>query len=267
MSYENYISDIKEKLEKKGYSVSDKDIIKRNDIIKPAISISRGENRFACIYYDEQLISMYGQLSPEEVMKNIERDLDVPDIMPDMKPDVKSLIESDAVSFMILEKERNKKYLADKVWRDAGLGFVVLPYLMGPDETTAVYTKEMLKGTGISDEYAIKTAIEKAKDNTPASINTMFSPVVAISNNTGVFGAAAFFYENVATDVRNMLGDYYVIPSSVHEIIAFGGDGRDPQEIKNMIHMANSNAGIVSPEDILSDRLFRLSNDGFEEVE
>ena len=50
------------------------------------------------------------------------------------------------------------------------------------------------------------------------------------------WGAAALFYPGVMDRLREMLGDFYVIPSSVHELLLLPITAdADPKNISEMI--------------------------------
>lgn len=238
MGYEEYKENIRILLEKDGFVVTDEDIVKRNDVIMPAIMIGAKDTPVSCVFYDKQLIDMYGAVTPEGFADIVKNNFDMADKNKEIFAD--ELLDSDNISFMVLEKDRNTRYLSDKVWRDIGLGFVLVPYFLADNNCTADITKKALRKSGISADYIINRAIEKACETTPADVNNlMMPPMTMISNSISTFGAAAFFYEGVANDVRSGIGDYYLIPSSIHEVIAVSKNEHDAEGILGMIYQAN----------------------------
>lgn len=77
-----------------------------------------------------------------------------------------------------------------------------------------------------------------------------------VLSNTDLFwGAGALFYPGVIPALHRVLGgDFYVIPSSVHELILVPADTGDPAHLAEVLHSANRT--VVSEEDILSFRLY-----------
>lgn len=152
-------------------------------------------------------------------------------------------------------------------------------------ELHAVVTNDMLEGTGIpaddifdaalfnmSFDRALLTDINDAlslppdeRENMldrPAGLMQMLSPSMYIlSNHESYWGAAALFYPGVMQKLSKLIGgDFYVLPSSVHELIILPvSDEADPQKLADTISAANST--VVSSEDFLSDYLY-ICRDG-----
>lgn len=82
-----------------------------------------------------------------------------------------------------------------------------------------------------------------------------------LTNQSKNFGAAVMVYPGVLKDVADILdGDYYVIPSSVHELIIIPvGDTEDKwdrsEELSEMVREIND--AQLSPEEVLSDHVYR----------
>lgn len=87
-----------------------------------------------------------------------------------------------------------------------------------------------------------------------------------VLSNTDLFwGAGALFYPDVIPAVHRVLGgDFYVIPSSVHELIIVPEDIGDPGHLKEILQSANRT--VVSEEDILSYELYLCSSGVLERV-
>ena len=84
--------------------------------------------------------------------------------------------------------------------------------------------------------------------------------VFVLSNRETYWGAAALFYPGVMDRVHDMLGDFYVIPSSVHELLILKVTAdADPNNIAEMIWSANRS--VVDEEEVLSDDLFICESD------
>ena len=83
------------------------------------------------------------------------------------------------------------------------------------------------------------------------------APVLMVTNTVKFNGAAALFYPGVMDDVAERLGgDYYILPSSIHEVIAVPADGRrDWRGLERMVR--NINHSQVAPAEQLSDHVYR----------
>ncbi len=81
-------------------------------------------------------------------------------------------------------------------------------------------------------------------------------PFYILSNANGYFGAACMLYPGIlAAAYEKMQGDFYVIPSSVHEVLLVSAhmvqDGADLQDILQIVNKTQ-----LLPEEYLSDRLY-----------
>lgn len=76
-----------------------------------------------------------------------------------------------------------------------------------------------------------------------------------LSNRSGIFGAAGMLYDEELQKLAERLGsDLYILPSSIHEIIAVSAAGKDPNELARMVQVINSDE--VKPEDRLSGQIY-----------
>ena len=80
-----------------------------------------------------------------------------------------------------------------------------------------------------------------------------------LSGRTPQFGAAALFYPDTAAWIAQKVGgDYYVLPSSVHEVLILPDDGRqDAAELAVLVREINRE--MVSPAERLGDRVLFYS--------
>ena len=83
------------------------------------------------------------------------------------------------------------------------------------------------------------------------------SMLYVVTNNAGVNGATAMCYENILKDFKEQYGDFYILPSSIHEVLLLKmskvQEG-DLPEIKQMVKEINEFT--VSPMEKLSDNVY-----------
>ena len=95
------------------------------------------------------------------------------------------------------------------------------------------------------------------------------NPMTIITNDRLVDGASAIFYPGVMDLVgERMQGDYFILPSSVHETLVVPDDGRvSLQELTDMVKEVNMTQ--VSPEDQLTDQVYHydIADHVFEKAE
>lgn len=76
-----------------------------------------------------------------------------------------------------------------------------------------------------------------------------------ITNEKRTFGAASMLYEDGLHELAESIGtDLYVLPSSVHEVIAVSTSMGSAEEMARMVREVNT--GQVSPEERLSDQVY-----------
>ena len=82
------------------------------------------------------------------------------------------------------------------------------------------------------------------------------NPMMVLTNENGVGGAAALFYPEVMEKIaEKMKGNYFVLPSSIHEVILLPDDGKmNFRELKEMV--TDINASQVLPNERLADQVY-----------
>ena len=81
--------------------------------------------------------------------------------------------------------------------------------------------------------------------------------LMVLSNEQSLFGAGSLFYPDMLDSVRDRMGgmDYFVLPSSVHEVILVVDDGTMEREaLESMVQEINETT--VAEEDRLSDHVY-----------
>ena len=76
-----------------------------------------------------------------------------------------------------------------------------------------------------------------------------------ISNNRGIDGAVSLLYENELHELaENLESDLYILPSSVHEVLAVSTELTEPEELAQMV--AEVNMQKVALEERLSNQVY-----------
>lgn len=107
--------------------------------------------------------------------------------------------------------------------------------------------REMFLKDGMPDEIA-ELMFEEMPPN---------QQVYVITNATKVNGAASMFYEDALSGLAEKLGtDLYILPSSVHEVLAVSTDMGTPELLSEIVKKVNGSE--VSVEEQLSDHVYRF---------
>ena len=76
------------------------------------------------------------------------------------------------------------------------------------------------------------------------------------TNQSKTNGASIMLFPNFPDTVGMLLGDYFVLPSSIHEILLLPADGAmESSELLKMVHEVN--ASTVAAEEVLSENVYR----------
>ena len=145
---------------------------------------------------------------------------------------------------------------------------------------SAMMTDQMMKNFGISQEQLHVDAVRSSQAVMPAKLDSMQNimmglmpsafgdealydeptpgnTMMVLTNRTGVSGASALFYPGMMEQAAGQFGsDYFVLPSSVHEVIMIPADGTaNYHELEQMVQDINRMQ--VAPDEQLSDHVNR----------
>ena len=166
-----------------------------------------------------------------------------------------------------------------EVYRSAAMyGFedlILVPYLQISDYASLKLTQVIMEAWKVSFEAVFQEALanmqqelfiqgldefltsrpDLTKDHGPLDA----TPVILLSNNRTFYGAAYILVARELLD-RMLPDGYYVVPSSVHELLILpkaGLDIKDTTGLNDFVKTMNST--YVSPQGILSDHIYDLS--------
>lgn len=131
---------------------------------------------------------------------------------------------------------------------------------MTEDEAFEFATKNALQ-----ESYSIKNIqdilIEMiGADSFPEELPEPELPMIVVTNKEKLNGAVGLFVnEELRKAVHDKIGDFFIIPSSIHECIVVPASEDSSDAIKSII--SEVNATQVSPEDKLSDTLYEVGAD------
>lgn len=149
----------------------------------------------------------------------------------------------------------------------------------GPDENSSILvTNNMLDSYGITQEQLHTDAMENAPAIRPSEIRGMTEILSEMMPGTGmsvdpadeqmfvasvpdkIHGAGVLAYPNFMEDAAQKLGgDYFVLPSSINEVILVRDNGQmSAEELQNMVK--DVNASQVSPEEQLTDHAYHYDS-------
>ncbi len=170
----------------------------------------------------------------------------------------------------LVPTRENQEVLDDIVHREIeDLSMVYCFRLEEVDDVnyTMFLTKEMLNQYGVSEEQIHQDAMRYAQKNAPALIRSIYDVLgldiddseklmYVVGVNREMYGAAALFYPGILERIAQLLeGDFYILPSSIHEVIVIMDDGlEEVEELEAMVREINT--AEVEPKDRLSNNVY-----------
>lgn len=109
----------------------------------------------------------------------------------------------------------------------------------------------MLMDDGMPEELVEEMAKQMAEDMEEDHVE-----MYVISNDVRLNGATCMLYEEKLHELAEKLGsDMYILPSSIHEVIAIPANGVSPKELADMVRDVNRTQ--VELEDRLSNQVYQ----------
>lgn len=193
----------------------------------------------------------------------------------------------DRVIMVVCNTEQNRDLLATVPHTEKEDLSLIYKVSMGKDEnglSTVLINNDHMSAWGTDVEELYELAMKNTKEILPVTVMSMndvmrqmfgndgmpdeimemmFQDMPAdeqmyvISNESNINGAASMFYEEALSKLSEQVGsDLYILPSSVHEVIAVSTKLGDPEMLSNMVQEVNGSE--VSAEERLSDHVYRF---------
>ena len=159
---------------------------------------------------------------------------------------------------------------------DLSITFHVMVHKSDNGISSVMINNDIVRSLDIDVEALYDDALKSSPDIMPARIESMMDVImdsieakpdaplpskpfdmIVVTNDVGVDGASALFYPGVSEMIKEELGgSYYILPSSIHEMIAVPVIANsDYRDLEFMVRSINDST--VSISDRLSDRVYR----------
>lgn len=120
--------------------------------------------------------------------------------------------------------------------------------------------KENIQGRETVDCLADVIGIDVGNENVPFGVPEMY----ILSNTEKLYGAQMMLNETALKSVFMEIGEYYIIPSSVHELILVPTVYASASDLLQMNKEVNATE--IEPEDRLTTAVYKYSDTGLEKV-
>ncbi|MDO5138062.1 MAG: DUF5688 family protein [Oscillospiraceae bacterium] len=188
----------------------------------------------------------------------------------------------------LVDNASNQDLLRKLVSRDVGCGYSFTAFVDLPEESPIDgrirLTKDQAKSLELTEEQLMDKAIRCSQRIAPAvlghpgdiasfgpsssDVNILDTPedhpegFLVLTTSDSYMGAAALFYPGIQEKIARAIGnqDYYVLPSSVHEVIIIPDTGElSAMALAGMVFDVNMK--LVDREERLGNRVLRYSRD------
>ena len=125
------------------------------------------------------------------------------------------------------------------------------------ENTRKMYPPTLKSMSEIVEEMLLGRRQEGGEIGRPLPEDGMY----VLSNSMGINGAAALFYPDVQEQIADTLGkNYYVLPSSIHEVIIVPDDGKvSQQELSDMVRDVNQTQ--VPLDEVLTNNVYHFNKE------
>ncbi len=195
------------------------------------------------------------------------------------------------LSIRVCDREKNREYLEmvpHLVVEDLAITYQLQVRSADDINGSGAITKSLLETYGITQEQLHQDAMENSLRINPPEIIKMeefvkqtmreelikngFSqekieeilrqeavpenPLILVTNQEKADGAGVLFYPGMMEEIGEQLsGDYFVLPSSRHEVLIYPDDGsRSYQELRDLVEFVNETR--VLPHERLTDQVY-----------
>ncbi len=276
-----------------GYRISIQKVVKNNDLQLDSLVIMSehvnvSPNFYLQIYYEKYLHGMSMEAIITDVLEKYEK---TKQIMGNYQIDLSWDACRDKIVYRLSSGEKNRMRLENVPsipFLDMVITFHVL-MIEEEDGIGSVMVRDaLLQEWNISTKQLFQLAQENTMRMFPLQIHSMaqmlsnleeehpelaeeypeevlqgqgFQDTLVVSNQKGINGAAVLLYPGCLAQLEEQCaGDYYILPSSIHEVLVLPDGGHNfGSGLQNMVREVNENC--VQPDEILSDHVYHYSSE------
>lgn len=275
-----------------GATIRTNDVTKNNGLVLHGITVQpEGSNIAPTIYLDGYFKEYQEGAQVEQLMDDIAmmaaKNANAPEEFADIAHTFTNYENvKDRIIMTVVNTEKNRELLAGIPHQNKeDLSLIYKVALGNAPEGMATITirNEHMEAWGVTAEEIHERAMENTKEILPVTVQSMNEimremfghdgmpdemaelmfeempmnqQMYVISNESRLNGAASMFYEDALSGLAEQMGtDLFILPSSVHEVIAVSADMGTPESLAEMVQ--DVNGGQVSEEEQLSDHVYR----------
>ena len=277
---ENLVDDLQVEFEERGKKIK----VEIEEVDKPwgkevGLSFNDGSYTSPIIYpkdqYEYHEAGMNYILMLNALVDEVERALDAKPV----EIEFDSLTLKETITMQLINTERSLNYLLDKPHRnveDLSIIYRLNINLGDGSNGSSVVTNGVMELMGMNEQELYELAMERAPLNRTCMIKNivdMFEnieseeveeipkvPLVVVTNEEQCYGAASILYPGIFETCSEIMdGDFFILPSSQHEVLIFSDNGdQELHAIKAIVSEVNDS--LVEPKEFLSNNVYRYDS-------
>lgn len=166
--------------------------------------------------------------------------------------------KKDAIVMNLINTDRNRGLLEGvphRAFLDLSVIYRIILQQHACGLSTILMTNRLMEEMGMDEEELTRLAQENTERMFPLKLTEMSDAFCVMTNEVKIHGATAMLYKGTGPALAaNAGGSFYLIPSSVHEMIAVPEGILTPKELLNMLQEGNRSFGPES--EVLSDSIY-----------
>ncbi len=261
---------------------------------KDGLNVYQPDSNVAPTLYVDDLYEQFKETEDfEGVLKSAaEKYVNAMENVPQMPKDILTDSSKDKIYMTIINTEANRQMLEKVPHREVNDTSVIYRLMISSDERgigSTVITDDLAKNLELSEEELFKIAAENTPKMFPPVVKPMSQVIFGIltedggmpkdvaeqvvdgmkgenemmwiiTNNKGVSGAVNMIFEkNLFELSKGLNDDLYILPSSIHEVIAVPSSLGDPVELAEMVQQVNMD--VVDVSERLSNQVYHYDRD------
>lgn len=282
LNYEQFTNEVAKKVTMKmgdRYTVEISSVLKTNSTSKKGLSIREENTTIAPIIYLEKLFSDFQKGKELDDIANEVLEIYLESQNKEFL-DVQTYqdfyVAKNSICYKLINRDMNQTLLKDipyVPYLDLAIVFFMAVEITDHGVASIQIANDMLDkwNTSVEELY------EVSKQNTPRLLPLVFNGLgefmkkvfpefesMDVSEKDGLYiltnqyqymGASCILYDHVLEDIGNRLnGNFYLLPSSTHELLIYPGEELDEEEMKCTIEEINRT--YVSQEEVLSNHVY-----------
>ena len=261
---------------------------------KDGLNVYQPDSNVAPTLYVDDLYEQFKETEDfEGVLKSAaEKYVNAMENVPQMPKDILTDSSKDKIYMTLINTEANRQMLEKVPHREVNDTSVIYRLMISSDERgigSTVITDDLAKNLELSEEELFKIAAENTPKMFPPVVKPMSQVIFGIltedggmpkdvaeqvvdgmkgenemmwiiTNNKGVSGAVNMIFEkNLFELSKGLNDDLYILPSSIHEVIAVPSSLGDPVELAEMVQQVNMD--VVDVSERLSNQVYHYDRD------